>query len=472
MDLIGRVLLASGCVLWLVGCATYHPLPLDREAERKALSPPSMATIKVEAAKIRHPLLKPIDFDINDGLSPGEAAVMAVLANPGLRALRDARGIARAQLLEAGVLPNPVFSYNRDTPTTSGNYRNKVVGYGMGLEWMVSALFTRSQRRKGAQAAARSISLTIAWREWRVAEAAKLQVRLILLLKKELLPARQREALFLRMLTAVRDAAGHGALSRERVEAASVAWERSRQAYLSLLRLNDMERHGLNRLLGLSPGEKVRLQENRGLPALKKLPPEKDLVNGLPERRLDLLALREGYASQNARLRAAIRAQFPAIVIGLTHLRDTDNVVTNGYSVSIGLPVFDRNQGRIAGERATRRKLYDEYCARLFCARAEVSRLLATMKISRRRLAVAEGLLPGLSRIAKAYRAAFDDGDVSLLKLTRVENDVWSQEIAVYQLRSKSAELETALELASGRYFAAPEKWKKSAQTGMKEVRP
>ena len=65
----------------------------------------------MQAKEIKHPLLKPIDFDIRNGLSPDEAAVLAVIANPKLRASRDERQLAAAQLLQAGILPNPQFSY-------------------------------------------------------------------------------------------------------------------------------------------------------------------------------------------------------------------------------------------------------------------------------------------------------------------------------------------------------------------------
>ena len=59
-------------------------------------------------------------------------------------------------------------------------------------------------------------------------------------------------------------------------------------------------------------------------------------------------------------MRAAVLAQFPRVNIGFSQLRDTTNVVTSGFGVTIDLPVFDRNQGHIAIERATRKQLFDE----------------------------------------------------------------------------------------------------------------
>ena len=72
----------------------------------------------------------------------------------------------------------------------------------------------------------------------------------------------------------------------------------------------------------------------------------------MEERRLDLLALKMGYQSQEERLRAAVLAQVPKINIGFAHASDTTHVITTGFAVTIDLPIFDRNQGHIAIETA------------------------------------------------------------------------------------------------------------------------
>ncbi|HEY9074430.1 MAG TPA: TolC family protein, partial [Desulfobaccales bacterium] len=128
--------------LTLTGCATYHPLPLDKAAVDRALAPPALESISLKASQIHHPLLRPVNFDLRDGLSPDEAAVLAVIANPQLRALRDQKGLAQAQLIQAGILPNPQVSYSLDIPM-AGATEGTVKAYGLGLSWDIISLLTR-----------------------------------------------------------------------------------------------------------------------------------------------------------------------------------------------------------------------------------------------------------------------------------------------------------------------------------------
>src|SRR5579872_6917778 len=103
-----------GCVaatlMSATGCAKYHAMPLTTARVENALAPPPAETLRVEAKALRHPLLPAVELDTTKGLSPDEAAVLAVLINPTLRAARTQRQASAAQLLQAGILPNPELS--------------------------------------------------------------------------------------------------------------------------------------------------------------------------------------------------------------------------------------------------------------------------------------------------------------------------------------------------------------------------
>ncbi|MCG6879791.1 MAG: TolC family protein, partial [Deltaproteobacteria bacterium] len=172
---IKSLLCLSIVAISVSGCATYHELPLNRASVARELNPPDMGTIRIEANAIKHPILKPFSIDDRDGLSPEEAALVALLANPKLRALRDQKGVAAAQLIEAGILPNPQLSYSMDFPTF-GDTKGATNAFGLGLGWDIKTLITRGARVDAAKAQAFSVDLNVAWREWQVAQAARQHV--------------------------------------------------------------------------------------------------------------------------------------------------------------------------------------------------------------------------------------------------------------------------------------------------------
>src|SRR4051794_2533605 len=111
-------LLSITCLVLLAvcGCARYQPRPLTSEAVQRKLDLPSGDRVAVLASELRHPLLKPLLIDLSGAISPDQAAVLAVILHPDLRGERDARKLAAAQLLQAGLLPNPQFVAGVDFP--------------------------------------------------------------------------------------------------------------------------------------------------------------------------------------------------------------------------------------------------------------------------------------------------------------------------------------------------------------------
>ena len=168
----GILLLPAGLLCLLVGCSQYQSKALIDEAVQQQLETPAAQQLSIQAGQIRHPLLKPVPFNIEDGLSPDEAAILAVLRNPELRAARDHHGIANAQLLQAGLLPNPTLSYNF-AALSGGLDQGKVTGLGLGLGWEVTSLITQSNKLIAAEAEQQSVDLHIAWQEWQIAQGAK-----------------------------------------------------------------------------------------------------------------------------------------------------------------------------------------------------------------------------------------------------------------------------------------------------------
>jgi outer membrane protein TolC len=362
-------------IIWMAGCQSYHSKDIDSQRIDQDLANPAWDVLRVEARNIHHPLLQPIDLDMRNGLSPDEAAIIAVLLNPSLRAQRDRRDLAQAQLIQAGILPNPQLGLSVD-PVTGGNTLNTQTGWGAGLSWEITSLITHDARVKGARREAQSVCLDVAWQEWQVAQAASQAVYDLVALREQVNLAEDVDHRLKQNLDLIqRETDAH----RKTLLDLSAAETASRAAHADLLsRQREMtaQRLALNELLGLPPGRVVNIQADVELPDHLNLPPQSQLLQGLGKRRLDLLALRRGYQSQEEAVRAAILAQFPKIALGFNPASDTSNVHTIGLGVTIDLPIFDRNQGGIAVERATRQQLFDEYVQRLFEAQSAIARAM------------------------------------------------------------------------------------------------
>ena len=104
----------------LGGCADYRPQPL---ADHPALAP-SVAALD----RARPGNLPPVPAD--RPLTLAEVGLLAVQNSPDLRATRAQLGVAQAQVIEAGLLPDPVLSGSYNFLQRTGKIRHKPANRG------------------------------------------------------------------------------------------------------------------------------------------------------------------------------------------------------------------------------------------------------------------------------------------------------------------------------------------------------
>jgi len=437
--------------LSLMGCAEYKSLPITPETVSASLTPPSFTDIRTQARDIRHPVLKPVLFDETDGLSPDEAAILAVLINPSLRAMRDRRAIASSQLLQAGLLPNPQLSYSPSFPT-GGSTAGTINAFGLGLNWNVTALISRSAKIDAAKLQREEVDLAIAWQEWQIAQAARVAVYRLLTLDKQVELSLEMQKRLQENLKSVTHAVNEGLLTGLRLAAARTTLNK---ANVRLQRFEKQVREQkllLNRAMGLPPRTDIKLQANTELPENVKITSQDSLAHDVENRRLDILAFRKGYESQEASVRVAIKKQFPKINIGLTHSKDTGNVFTTGLGVSISLPIFNRNQGKIAIARATRQQLFDDYVNRVFLARSNIAQLATNIQSVNDIIQTVAKSIPNLEDLVNTYQVALTLGHAGILNFYIAWNNLTAKRIELLALKLQLVELRTALEISSGFY--------------------
>ena len=348
-----RRALVSVCVLLVSGCATYHrePLaPLDTSTSTQSLE-----RIRIDPASMPLPELAAHRFDPADGLDIDEVAMLAVANNPELKLARDDLGIASAQAYSAGLLPDPQLSVSSDYPGAAGTTR--AFNYGLSID--VMAIVLRSANKQSADATLAKTDLGLLWQEWQVVAQARqlfvktcFQQRTLPLLQQQRDLARTR---YERMAAARAD----GNLTDDTLTAALIAYNDARKQYTDAERAAAQTHHDLNALLGLAPDVQLQLQsqehDDDGVAPLPDATLDSALA-GLARRRPDLIALQAGYEAQEQKYRAAILSQFPSLSVGFVRARDTSNIYTSGFQINLSLPIFNRNQGNVAIEKATRQR--------------------------------------------------------------------------------------------------------------------
>ena len=385
------------------GCASYQALPLNDHPHL----PDSVAHLTIDASRLPFPHLAAHVVDPADGLDMTGVAILAVLNNPALRLARADANIVHAQAFAAGLLPDPQFNLSRDFPTQSGSGITNA--YNAGIAYDINTLITHAATSTAASAETHKADLNLLWQEWQVVAQARVlfsraisQEQLLHWLGKnrDLLAARYQQS---------KAALAQGNLTADAADSALIAWQDADRQLNDLQRQQSQTRHELDALLGLAPNVVLKLIDHATLRKLSDAAVEQ-ASNDLAQRRPDLLALKAGYAAQDARYRQAILAQFPAFNLGLTHAQDTAGLVTNGFTLALTLPLLNGNRGNIRIEEATRQRLHDEYEVRLNAARADVIRLLADRRLLSEQLDTLQQHLPDLDKAADRARAALASG--------------------------------------------------------------
>ena len=436
-------LVAGLVALGLAGCAGYAPQTLPTHMNM----PQSVSAIPVEPAqlpfrKLRSHLLNPAD-----GLDIDEVAMLAVANNPQLRQARDGLGIARAQSFAAGLLPDPQLGITSDHPT-NGTAAN-TNGFNLNLNYDVSALLLRSSRVGSASAAEQQINLDLLWQEWQVVSQARLLFTRLTAQQHLLSQLQDARGLLAESYQRSRQALAQGNVTSDFASADLAALQNvDRQ-------INDLERSRLQNhaslcnLLGIAPGATLDLVGEPSPYAIDTSAVRASLEQRL-DQRPDMRALQAGYHSQEEKFRGAVLAQFPALNVGITRARDTSGLYTRGFGVSLSLPIFNANRGNIAIEKATRKKLFDEYQDRLNSAYGEIDTALANLSLLQEQLQRTRQGVAEFSSVARNAGSAYRAGNLTAPDYVRLKTALLDKQTESINLQESLMEQQIALETLLG----------------------
>jgi outer membrane protein TolC len=434
----GRVLGIGGCLL-LHACTYYEPQPIATKPERVS----DVSHLSVDASRLRPQNLTRHSFDPGDGLDMTEVAMLAVANNPDLKAARLTRKLTDAQLFKVGLLPDPVLSQSLDRPTHGGAQNPNTLDLDLG--YALREVVTRPSALASAEATRRQVDLELLWKEWQVAQQARL-----LFLRRTALEARRKPLQQCAKRFADRYALVMNAISRGEMtgQQGSVLFT---ELFKAREQLNDIEQQDLkvmqqlNALLGLTPEVELKLVGNAESLAISDQEAQQRLA-GLNEYRPDLLALQASYQSRKQQYREAILEQFPELTVGITRARDSDGLDTSGMGISLSLPFLNRNHYPVTVEQARREQLHAQYQARLDRAYAGVGELSAQRRLLKRQYKALLATLARLQQTVDNARKAYDNGDLDVMTYTKLETDRLDRDLQRLKLEQSLAELDLGLQ--------------------------
>ncbi len=333
----------------VVGCQSYEPKPLNLEAHREAWlrQTPGDEPVREFAARLGSDLQAEA-FDPSDGLSLGEAEVVALVLNPSLRLARLETGVSAATAKFAGLWEDPQLAIDF---LSSGGGTGQPFPVTPGLAFTIPVSGRLDAAKAEADATLAAALTAVAEKEW----AMRVEVRRAWYRWSAAgLRVAQTEALLgwidpLVASTAALTEVGEMA----RTESALFAIERaSQQVALRRARGEQQEREQeLRTLLGLSPTVPVDL-----VPALASAPAADEdgaTMDALAAGNMELARLRGEYIVAERALALEIRKQYPDVTIGpLLEFDRGDSLA--GFSVALPIPILNANQQGIAEAQAAR----------------------------------------------------------------------------------------------------------------------
>ncbi len=367
-------------------------------------------------------------FDPLQGTSSSDLVRRALASNGELAAVRIEIERARARLRQARLRPNPTLDFEQTTGRFTGAPGESEISVGLAVPLELGG--KRRKRMELAQAEFQAVEAEVADRERRLTNEVRTFYVEALASLRELATLEELNNLDLQTTRFVQARVNEGdtapiELNQLRVEVDRL---RSRRALVegrlqaTLLRLKSVT--------GVPAAELLRLREDIANPSLPTPPAVETAIDIALRTRPDLRLARLNEEVAQAGLRLA-RAQGVPDVTPFTKysygrsvfddtpvgvLRDRDKLLT--FGVSVGIPVFNRNQGgkaeaAAAISQAERRREFLEAVVR-----SEVQSAYARYEAARAAVATFEqGVIPNSIENVRTIRAAYEIGAFSITDL-------------------------------------------------------
>ncbi|MFM0015767.1 TolC family protein [Paraburkholderia sediminicola] len=363
---IGRVIAATAVLAFLAGCTTF-----SRDGGFDTVSTTASQRLGKDAVLVRtdedrNAVAKRTQELLSRPLGMDDAIQIALLNNRGLQASYSELGIAEADLVQAGRLPNPGFTFSR---THGGNDLSISRTFTLGLlNVLTLPLATRIESRRFEQTRllAADAMLKVA------ADARRAYIGAV---------AAKQSAAYAEQVTESAEAGAELALRMQQAGnfskldyAREQAFYAEAVAQLAKTRQQSVAaREKLTRTMGLW-GSQAQYDLPERLPDLPATRPElQELEHFAMQNRLDIEAAKRQTQSVASSLGLSRATRFiNALDVGYQNNFTTSDGREQGYEISVEIPIFDWGTSKVARAEAIYMQSTNRVAETAINARSEV----------------------------------------------------------------------------------------------------
>lgn len=357
-------------------------------------------------------------------MSLQQAVEIAVQNNADLQAFRDEKGLREAGRIRAGLLPNPSLEVSLESGALTGNSGENAFSVGVSQEFLLAG--KRAKRVALAQKELEVYGWQLADRERLLKLDAKSRFYQVLLAVRKLKLTEGAIELNRHLYQVAKERLAAGDIPELELNLVQVELARSEGARSAALEALSASRAELSLLLGgreVEPALPTGSLEAGG--ALKQAQP--DLFRLALERRPDLMALRAEAEKGSAELALARAEGIPNLTAGLGLKRDTtavevaglegkDTSYTVGLTLSMPIPLFDKNQPGLREASARRDSAGNRLAAATSRVEREVAAAYASLSNAEQVLSLyLRNIVPQMEENLKLTREAYQLGEVPVL---------------------------------------------------------
>ena len=424
------VVVGLGCAA-LVGCATIRPESKIEEAvdlvEQRIGGRPAWSAPWDEL---------PPPWDGQTALGVDEAVVLSLRNNRELRADLEMIGKANADLIQAGLLQNPVINFMAMFPDGGG--RSMLRSNALPLQ-PVQDLWLIPAREKVATAQLQQAVLRVADRAVETAAAARRVYARIQYTQRAIELINENMAVVDQSMQLIQIRQTSGKATPVEVNVPRIRVLRLQSELMTM----EAEQRNLKRellmLMGFAAATDawsvVPIHElNDALaPALK----EEELITAAHKQRLDLQAAEWELAASQRRIELMRREGRPDLALGLTFERSPgpeEAEYLTGPMIDMELPIFDRNQAQIA--KAIHE--FNENLARYEARRQEIVWKVRETQVTYEQASeqvrfFREAIIPEVERNLKLVQQSYRAGQENLTIYLQVQEDMIMNRLRVLE---------------------------------------